>query len=222
MSKRKPLPPGEVRLAKMDLNLAKVVAEALCHGGPTPPGIAGHDVQFYRTDEYLTKAVVAFLAEGVRAGQPIIVVATEAHRLAFAEGLRARGLDPDAIFSDRLAVWLDARETLASFMEGKLPDRGLFMATVGRVFESLLDKRYYLVIRGYGEMVDLLLKDGNTEAAILVEQYWNELAERYKYSLLCGYSVDTFLYGAGFEAFRRVCGTHTHALPLETLEKNVA
>ena len=28
----------------MDLNLAKVVAEALCHGGPTPPGIAGHDV----------------------------------------------------------------------------------------------------------------------------------------------------------------------------------
>jgi hypothetical protein len=149
-------------------------------------------------------------------------VATEAHRRAFAEGLRAKGLDPEAIFSDRLAVWLDARETLASFMEGRRPDHELFMATVGRVFESLLDKRYYLVIRGYGEMVDLLLKDGNPEAAILVEQYWNELADRYKYSLLCGYAVDGFLEGAGFEAFRRVCGSHSHAMPLETLEKNVA
>jgi hypothetical protein len=209
-------------LGQMDLSLAKVVAEALCKSGPTPAGIAGHDVQFYRTDEYLTNAVVAFLADGLRAGQPIIVVATPAHRAAFAEGLRAKGLDPEAIFSDRLAVWLDARETLASFMEGKLPDRELFMATVGRVFESLLDKRLYLVVRGYGEMVDLLLKDGNPEAAILLEQYWNELADRYKYSLLCGYAVDNFLHGTGFEAFRRICGSHTHALPLETQEKNVA
>jgi hypothetical protein len=59
----------------MDLSLAKVVAEALCKSGPTPAGVAGHDVQFYRTDEYLTKAVVSFLADGLRAGQPIIVVA---------------------------------------------------------------------------------------------------------------------------------------------------
>src|SRR5437763_13218795 len=206
----------------MDLSLAKVVAEALCKGGPTPAGLAGHNVQFYSTDEFLTKAVVSFLADGVQAGQPIIVVATEPHRRAFAEGLRAKGLDPEAVFSDRLAVWLDARETLASFMEGRLPDRELFMSTLGRVFESLLDKRYYLVIRGYGEMVDLLMKDGNPEGAILVEQYWNELAERYKYSLLCAYAVDSFLHGAGFESFRRVCGQHAHALPLEMREKNVA
>jgi hypothetical protein len=206
----------------MDLTLAKVVAEALCKGGPTAPGLPGHDVQFYRTDEYLTKVVVAFLAEGIRAGQPIIVVATPAHRLAFAEGLRASGLDPEAAFSDRVAVWLDARETLDTFMAGKLPDHELFMATVGRVFESLLDKRHHLVVRGYGEMVDLLLKDGNPEGALLVEQYWNELADRYKYSLLCGYAVDSFLHGTGFEAFRRVCRQHTHALPLELLEQNVA
>lgn len=209
-------------MGAMDLNLAKVVAEALCRAGPTPAGLPGHDVQFYRTDEYLTNAVVAFLADGVGAGQPIIVIATEPHRRAFAEGLRARGLDPDAIFSDRLAVWLDARETLAAFMEGNLPDRELFMATVGSVFEKLLDKRNYLVARGYGEMVDLLLKDGNPEGAILLERYWNDLADRYKYSLLCGYAVDNFLQGAGFEAFRRVCGQHTHSLPLEMLEKNVA
>jgi hypothetical protein len=98
----------------------------------------------------------------------------------------------------------------------------MFLATVGRVFERLLDKRYYLIVRGYGEMVDLLWKDGNTEGAILLEQLWNELANRYKYSLLCGYSVDNFLHEAGLDGFRRVCDHHTHALPLEGASERVA
>ena len=58
--------------------------------------------------------------------------------------MRERGLDTDELFSGRLAVWLDAHETLASFMEGALPSRELFMATVGSVFERLLNKRSYL------------------------------------------------------------------------------
>jgi hypothetical protein len=205
-----------------EIRLAKALADASCYAGPTPAGLAGHDVQFYRTDAYLTKAVVKFLAEGVMAGQPIIVVATEAHRRAFADGLRSMGLDPEGSFGDRLAVWLDARETLETFMEGPLPNRELFMATVGRVFERLIDKRNYLVIRGYGEMVDVLWKDGKTDAAILLEQYWNELADRYKYALLCGYAVDNFLHESGVAGFRSICDHHKHALPLEALRQSVA
>jgi len=203
-------------------DLAKVLADSPCEIGCTPPGLAGHDVQFYRSDDYLTSSVVDFLAQGVRAGQPIIVIATEPHRRAFAEGLRARGLDPDELFSGRLAVWLDARETLSTFMEGPVPNRELFFATVGSVFERLLDKRYYLVVRAYGEMVDLLFKDGNIEGAAHVEELWNELANRYKYSLLCGYSVENFLHEAGAAGFRMVCDHHTRALPLESFNKNVA
>lgn len=209
-------------MSDIEIQLAKALADASCYAAPTPAGLTGHDVQFYRTDAYLTKAVVEFLADGVRAGQPIIVVATAEHRRAFAEGLRAKGLDPDQGFSDRLAIWLDARETLESFMEGSLPNRELFMATVGRVFERLLDKRHYLVIRGYGEMVDVLWKDGKTDAAILLEQYWNELADRYKYALLCGYAVENFLHEAGIAGFRKICGHHEHALPLEAIRQSVA
>jgi hypothetical protein len=203
-------------------HLAEALAASACEAGCTPVGLTGHDVQFYRTDAHLTSAVVNFLGEAVRAGQPIIVIATEAHRRAFADGLRAKGLDPDQYFSGRLAVWLDARETLSAFMEGGLPNRELFFATVGSVFERLLSKRYYLVIRAYGEMVDLLFKDGNAEAAVLVEQLWNELANQYQYSLLCGYAMDNFLHEAGVAGFRRVCDHHTRALPLESLDRNVA
>lgn len=195
---------------------------ALCRRGPTRPGASGHDVHFYRTEDSLIRNVVDFLAGGVAAGQPIVVIATEAHRELFAEGLRERGLDPDELYSGRLAVWLDARETLASFMEGALPSRELFQATVGSVFERLLNKRSYLTIRGYGEMVDLLWQDGNADAAILLEQLWNDLADRYAYSLLCGYSFDNFLKEGGIDGFRRVCTHHTHALPLDSQGRDVA
>lgn len=203
-------------------HLARLLAETACEIGCTPPGIAGHDVQFYRTEAYLTSAVVDFLAAGIRAGQPVIVIATEIHRRAFAEKLHQLQLDPDKMLSGRLAVWLDAHETLAAFMDGSLPNRELFMATVGSVFERLLAKRYYLVVRAYGEMVDILWKSGNVEGAFALEQLWNELANEYKYSLLCGYSLDNFLHEAGAASFRRICDHHARALPLESLGKNVA
>lgn len=202
--------------------LATELAHSPCRAAQTPAGLPGHDVSFYRADETLISSVVDFLTEGVRVGQPIIVIATEAHRRAFAEGLRARGLDQDALLAGRLAVWLDARDTLAAFMEGGLPDRELFMATVGSIFEKLLEKRQYLLVRAFGEMVDLLAKDGNADGAIRLEQLWNELATKYKYSLLCGYSVDNFLHEAGVATFRRVCDYHTSARLLDDLQQNVA
>jgi len=204
------------------IHLARVLAETSCELGCTPPGITGHDVQFYETDDYLINSVVGFLGDGIRAGQPIIVIATEPHRRALVETLRSRGLDPDKLYSGQLSAWLDARETLNAFMEGSKPSRELFYATVGSVFERLLEKRYYLVVRAYGEMVDLLYKDGNSEGALVVEQLWNELANHYKYSLLCGYSVDNFLHEAGVEGFRRVCDHHRGALPIESAVKHVA
>jgi hypothetical protein len=188
-----------------------------CRQGPTPAGTTGHDVHFYRTEEALTRTVVSFLAAGVAAGQPIVVFATAARRRLFEQGLREKGLNTEELFSGRLAMWIDARETLASFMEGVTPNRELFMATVGSVFERLLKKRSYLIVRGYGEMVDLLYKDGNPAGALMLEQLWNELADRYSYSLLCAYAVDNFMNEGGVDAFRRVCGHHTHALPLETI-----
>ncbi|HJQ09465.1 MAG TPA: MEDS domain-containing protein [Gemmatimonadaceae bacterium] len=204
------------------LHLAKSLSQTASNGGPTPAGLAGHDVHFYRSDDTLIKSVVDFLAEGIRVGQPIIVIATESHRRAFARGLRERDLDPDELLAGRIAVWLDARETLNTFMDGALPNRELFVATVGSVFERLLDKRQYLLVRAFGEMVDLLWRDGNHEAAILLEKLWNELAATYKYSLLCGYSIDNFLHEAGVAAFRRVCDQHTSAQVIDVLEKNVA
>ena len=208
-------------MSELHSNLANTLSRA-CDSGPTPAGMPGHDVHFYSSEESLVRSVVAFLTAGVRVGQPVIVIATEPHRKAFAAGLREKGLDPDEILAGRVVVWLDARETLSSFMEDKVPSRELFFATVGSVFEKVLGQRQYLVVRAFGEMVDLLFKDGNIEGAVVPEELWNELASKYKYSLLCAYSIENFLHESGVADFRRVCDQHTNALPLDTFKKNVA
>jgi len=199
----------------MNLELAHAINEAHLVSEPTPCGLCGHDVQFYRSEEFLVRAVTDFLAAGVKAGQPLVVIATEAHREAFAASLRERGLDTEELLSGREAVWLDARNALDAFMEGSRPNRELFMATIGAVFERLLDKRNYLIVRGYGEMVDLLARDGNYQGAIALEGLWNELAERYSYSLMCGYAVGNFLHAGGPESLISICEQHSRALQVE-------
>jgi hypothetical protein len=184
-------------------------------GRATPAGVPGHDVQFYHTETFLTAAVVKFLAEGLRAGQPQIVIATPSHRRQFVAALRAAGVAADDILGTQDGVWLDARDTLDAFMEGGLPNRERFAATVGDIFEMMLEERNYLVVRAYGEMVDLLWQDRNVDGAVAVEELWNELAAKYAFSLLCGYALGGELHTVAAHDLDRVCAQHTLTLPFE-------
>jgi len=172
-------------------------------------------VQFYQGEDFLVREVTKFLSEGIRAGQPLIIVATESHRKQFAGELRRLGFDADEHYFGSNAIWLDARGTLSEFMEGGMPDRERFEATLGPVFGRLLGNRSYLVARAYGEMVDVLWKDGNIEGAIALEEMWNALAARYSFTLLCAYAMGNFYKEAHTASFQRICAQHTHALPTE-------
>ena len=110
----------------------------LFESGAVPPPACDHVVQFYEDDRFLIDAVGTFLTAGMLAGQPAVVIATEAHREALAAHLEANGVDVDgACFRGRLLL-LDAEETLATFMAGAMPDPELFAATVGGVIEKRL------------------------------------------------------------------------------------
>jgi hypothetical protein len=182
--------------------------------GLTPAWAAGHDVQFYETEDFLAASVARFLAEGIRAGQPLVVIATESHRLAFIERLKTMQID--ASDTSRVDVaWLDARETLAAFMERGMPDPEMFEATVGNVLKRVVAQRSYIVVRAYGEMVDLLWKDGNIDGALALEELWNGLAARYSFNLLCAYSMNSFFKHSHAKGFSAVCGHHQRVFPPE-------
>lgn len=183
--------------------------------GPSAHGrvwLAGHDVQFYDDDAFLCAGVARYLIEGARAGQPLIVIATPAHRREFQALMHSRGIDPDELHPND-AIWLDARETLSAFMEGGRPNAELFDATVGNVFEKALTNRRYAVVRAYGEMVDLLWREGKSDAALEVETLWNKLASKYAFSLLCAYAKESFVAHSRPDGIERICGHHSRVLP---------
>ena len=175
----------------------------------------GHVVQFYENDSFLA-GIIDFMATGLVAGQPAVVIATPPHREAVTAGLRARWIDVDGLLATGRLTMLDARETLTSFMTGTTPNPELFKRVVGGVLSSCQAHGSRLCIRAYGEVVDLLWRDGNPEGAIQLEKLWNDLAADYSFSLLCAYGLGNFYKETDSGHFQAVCGQHGRVVPSES------
>ena len=104
-----------------------------------------------------------------------MVFATPARRETMCECLRERGLDVDYLERESRITLLDARATLATFMVGDLPDAHKFSHSVGAAVERLCAANHGSPVRAFGEMVSLLWQDGNTRAAVRLEELWGEL-----------------------------------------------
>lgn len=173
-----------------------------------------HAVQFYGDEIELFKTIGTFLIEGLVANQPAVVIATPPHRQAIEDELTARLIDVARARQLGDLVLLDAEETLATFMHQGIPDPRLFRRNVGEVLEQTLRGRERTPVRAYGEMVDLLWKEGQAEAAIRLEVLWNELATTHTFSLLCGYAIGNFYKEtAKLEDVKQL---HTHVVGQES------
>ena len=200
----------------MDQATVRSISSAPSAGG-TASTVPAHDhvVQFYENDHFLEAAVGEFLADGLSASQPVLVVATAARRDALTQRLRARGFDVNSTGCGQGVTMLDARETLDCFMVGAVPDSARFHARLGGVLQDCAHSTATTSVRAFGEMVDLLWKDGNTDGAIHLEELWNELATSHSFSLLCAYAMGNFYKEADSQHFHQVCRQHSRVIPTE-------
>jgi PAS domain S-box-containing protein len=177
-----------------------------------------HVVQFYEDDAYLCDTVARFIGAGIAAGDPVLVFATDLHRQAFVQRLKLNHIDvAAAIAGGRLALH-DARDALDRFMSGDLPDWERFVATIGSSIEAVAGDGAH--VRAYGEMVDLLWREGNAPAAIQLEEMWNRLRERDpRVSLLCAYVMDNFYKADDAQRFHEVCRAHAGVVPADSYSK---
>jgi signal transduction histidine kinase len=173
-----------------------------------------HAVQFYEDDHFLIREVARFLAAGLSQGQPAVVIATSWHREAIANALRLQGFDVASLQGDTL-VLLDAEDTLALFMGNEGPDAARFASHIGGVLDRVQGGRTGVTTRAYGEMVDVLWQQGRSDAALQLEQFWNDLAASHSFSLLCGYAMGNFREERHAREFLETCRLHTHVRPTE-------
>ncbi len=174
-----------------------------------------HLVQLYgKDDRLLTRNITRFLSEGLRRGDGLITIATAEHSGSVARQLRQEPGYPKAVLEGRL-VFLDAQATLDRLLIGGQPDRDLFERVVGDALKGVQERAGHTGIRAYGEMVGLLWKAGQREAAIRLEGYWNSLLRSSNISLFCAYPIDIFaeeFHSANVDA---VLCAHTHMVPID-------
>jgi PAS domain S-box-containing protein len=171
-----------------------------------------HWVQFYESDAFLADKVVSFVADGLAVGESAVLIATEPHRVLFAERLRAVRSDLDQLLESGRVVMLDARTVLGTLMVDGVPDADAFTRNVGNVVMTMARATPGKPLRAYGEMVDVLWRRGDKLAALRLEELWNELRLKVEFKLLCAYGLEAFFGGGGLS---EVCGTHSHVLSPE-------
>ena len=173
-----------------------------------------HFVQFYESDEFIVNSVAEYFFHGLESGGRCICVGTAEHNASIQESLRSFGIDPSkAVKSGKLIV-RDAGEMLSLFMDGGLPDPHEFEASVGKLVKDNVKPGSPL--RAFGEMVAVLRDQGNQKAAVRLEVLWNELREKFDFSLFCAYPLKGFAKAGLDGHMDEICGQHTKTIPAES------
>ncbi len=177
-----------------------------------------HAIHFYESDTLFLDSLSEFVGGALGAGGVCVVVATAAHFHGLNERLRGFGIDLHlATLKDRY-IALDAEATLARFMVNGWPDERLFFKALEPIFTQARTglQRPGSSVVAFGEMVAMLCEEGNFEAALRLEELWNELARHHAISLRCAYPMNLFADEKQRASYHRICAEHSEVIPAES------
>jgi CheY-like chemotaxis protein len=175
----------------------------------------GHAVQFYESEAFLHRTVAQFFADALARDEPALMISRRRTFDAVADRLGAAHGWSTASAAARLQ-FVDAADALGEIMDGLSPDRARVEARFADLITDLRPRDASGTIWIYGDMVDLLCKDGNHAAAITLEELWNHVSSGERCAVLCGYEITGFDADVHATQFRAVCRQHTHVIPTES------
>lgn len=168
---------------------------------------ADHVCQFFDSDESRAEAVAGFVADGVRAGDHVLVVARPRHWSAIVERLTVLGVPAEQAVSRGQLIVKDAMDVLRRITRNGIdPDAAQFEDVIGTAVRGLAELG---PLRAYGEIIDILAQRNEMRAVVALESMWNQLAETTRFSLLCGYAAPHFVSTTTHRALRDICAAHT-------------
>lgn len=184
-------------------------AELLTGAGP-----GEHVVQLYgEDDQLLARNASRYLAEGLRRGDGLVVIATPEHIRAIARHLveedAASALE--AASNGRLR-YLEAEHTLADLLVARRPDETRFRTVIGGAIAGVRARSATGSARAFGEMVGLLWNQERYEDAERLERLWNAVLAEYGCSLFCAYRIDLFDPAGDAAELHSIIGSHHRIL----------
>lgn len=170
-----------------------------------------HEVQFYADDAAFLSGLTGFIEAALKAGNPVIAVATAAHRQRILERLLARGVDALAAMEQGFYLSLDVDEALSTFMVNDLPDPVRFLKIFGDLVSSVakMATGEHSRVAACGEFSPTLWAQGKVDAAVQVERLTDEIAKTCNVDVLCGYVLNSFQREQESHIYERICAEHS-------------
>lgn len=178
-------------------------------------GDGAHVVQFYSNDDALIEVLARLVGTALVTGDSAVLCATGVHEKLLRKRLHERGLDVTVALAQRRYVHVEALQLLRRIMPRGRIDRDEFMETVGALVadaRAVAESEHVFV---FGELVGVLVAEGNVTAALQLETLWNELMRDLPFALCCGYPMQPFRNDRSAAPFLQVCGQHSHVFPAE-------
>jgi len=174
-------------------------------------GECGHAVQFYEADGQLLDLLVRFVGTALVTGDGALVIATQAHRDGLDKRLKTNGLDLSVPRLQGRFMALDAAATLDKISSNGAIDARLFQEMIGGLIDDIdracgRGERPRVAV--FGEMVALLWAQGRGASVIQLEQQWNDLAARHRFSMCCAYPMQAF-GNRHAASFVKICAQHS-------------
>ena len=167
-----------------------------------------HSVHIYGDSEALLSRLCAIVSSSLRSGDSVVIIATSAHRQQLLKDLQSCGLDVRTHARDGRYTMLDAQQTLAMFMREGVPDGKLFTGAVGDMLDnahnSALANGKRLTV--FGEMVAVLWEEGKKDAALQLENLWNDALNDRAFHMHCAYPQAILTDGD----LAAISSAHTH------------
>ena len=149
-----------------------------------------HVIQAYDTEEIFIEALAGFVNTGIQVGDCCVVIVTPEHLEMLNGYLRSYGASIDTLMAEDRYIPVNAQELLSQMMVEGSVDEHLFANATAPIFERCRNTKAW--IRAGGEMVGMLVGQGNWSAAIQLERLWNKLHQQDKFSIFCGYANSIF------------------------------
>ncbi len=165
-----------------------------------------HVLQIYETDAIFLDTLAGFVGEGIKAGESVVVIATNEHLADLEERFRSVGMHIDHLLNENLYIPLDAEKTLSLFMVDGWPDEALFNKTVSAIISKA--KKKGRKIRAFGEMVAILWAQGLNGATVQLEHLWNKFCEKESFCLFCAYPKSG-MTNTLTESMEHICCSHS-------------
>ncbi len=170
-----------------------------------------HEVQFYSDDDAFLVGLTSFIEVALKAGNPVIAIATKSHRKSLFQSLMARGVDGVAAMEQGLYLSLDVDEALSTCLVNDLPDPDRFLKIFGDLVASAagIAKGKRSRVAACGEFAPALWARGKADAAIQVEHLTDEIARTCNVDILCGYVLNRFQREQESHIYKRICAEHS-------------